>query len=152
MSEVSDAFRNAFCSGGGISAECGCGITHFARENTHYDWNVGEHANLLELEKAEPDKYIESADDSVDYLNVLGRTWVFGCPCDYGPRVEGLLWNHRENVAEFLLNESNTELVKDFRVHNTVDNAKLAIDRLSKQHVISDDAAERLKGGLGEAV
>ncbi len=144
--EVNSNFRTAFPGGGGITIECGCGRLHFGDERSSYDWNDGEFAHLTEQMKKHPDKYEHHEGyDGVDYSTVMGRTYVYGCPCDYGPKVQAMLWNNRFGIAEFLLSESNDNLAADLRVHNEVRNASLAIDRLEKAEIMADDAAERLK-------
>jgi hypothetical protein len=100
---ASDEFRDAFLGGGSyISQECMCGIVHFCNpENSIGDFEDGEYERLKELQKENPDKYIETDNDCISYFHMGDNVIVWGCPCGNDIYYEKLFWNNRQSIMSY---------------------------------------------------
>lgn len=101
VEEISDDFRWLWSGYGGLCIDCGCGRTHFTRDERAGDWEPGELEHLLKMETLNPDKYF-GHDDSPGGITIYGRTFVIGCKCEYGPRFEQMIWHCRKEIATYL--------------------------------------------------
>lgn len=96
-------FEAAFmgCGGGTPVTQCGCGRTCFAADSPHYD--EGELDHLQEQRSLKPRRYEEFAGaESVHFVEILGRAYVWGCPCNYAETAQRLLWRYRDEILQYL--------------------------------------------------
>ncbi len=97
---------------GSLRCECSCGRQHFT-DYGHGDWEEGEFERLRKLAQEKPKAYVwHEGDDFVSSRVVLGAIYVLGCECDYAERVEWALWNHREQIAEYLTRRTQREVTE----------------------------------------
>jgi hypothetical protein len=100
---VSNDFNEAFMGGGSFtSQECMCGRIHFCNPKlSHGDYEDGEYERLKELQKENPNRYIESESECVSYLDAFDSCIVWDCLCGNDMRMEKLFWNSRNSILEY---------------------------------------------------
>lgn len=91
-------------------AECGCGRLCFGSDSQWID--DGELQGLLAKAAASPKTCTALGGDGVLVYQILGRTYVDGCECDYANRVAEILWDHREEVCHYIASRAESELAK----------------------------------------
>ncbi len=96
----SEEFTEAFAEGsGGLIVECDfCGRVYFG---TGGDYEKGERERYEELAKKEPDKYI-AVEDFTSRIGVDGKTYAYGCECNFIRNHEDWVWAHRYQIGEYL--------------------------------------------------
>lgn len=103
--KTSETFMDVFADNHGspcIQCEF-CGRVHF----THEDEEI---AKLRAKAEKEPQKYLESDDDSVAWGNLDGKQYPWHCPCDSGAKYEAFIWRHREQITKYLKRRAEEEL------------------------------------------
>ena len=112
-SEFSQEFWDAFgMKHGGIVMDCGCGRTHFTSDPNAGDFEEGELEGLEEKARTEPKRYINNGCDLPTAIDLAGYNYCYGCPCQYGPKLEAIVWALRRELAEYLAQRTNN-LVRD---------------------------------------
>lgn len=120
--EVSTFFDAAFlgCGGGTPVAECSCGRTTYC-DSDHYEDGEREELDLQRAGRPGQVFYIEEG--SVGVYEVLGATFVFGCPCDGLRRLEERIWKHRNEISRYLTARARAQL----------EDAQSVLDDLSRE-------------------
>lgn len=100
--EFEDAFR---ANHGSIMGDCElCGRTIFCNGGHTYGYDEGELEKLQKLAKEKPDKYVEWTDcDGVSFGTIQGMQFVLGCDCNQLRRYEEFVWQHRQEIAKYLM-------------------------------------------------
>ena len=80
---------------GGCRRNCSCGITTYNPDGT-WDWEEGE------LEALRKDKNAIEVDYSVPSVEIDGKEFVVGCPCNGLYKYEGFIWANRELIVQYL--------------------------------------------------
>lgn len=103
--KTSETFMDIVCDAGCCSSiDCEfCKRTHFTHEDHDFE-------ALQEKAKAQPDKYLESSNDSIGWGYLDGRQYVYDCPCDSGHRYEEFIWRHRRIIAAYLKRRAENQL------------------------------------------
>ena len=97
--QASERWWSAFCHMGTIVADCICGRIIFASGPASGDYEVGELEKLQVKASAQPDKYIELANqDSVSKADT-GHVW--GCTCGGALKTEQWLDQYRDQVLSY---------------------------------------------------
>jgi hypothetical protein len=103
--EFSRLFQETFMrhGGGAPLIDCGCGRTNFGTGADHLD---------VQLERARTStRYVHHATDvGVMAYEILGRIYVWGCPCEWAAYVEQQLWDNRAQILEYIKGRSRTYL------------------------------------------
>jgi Zn finger protein HypA/HybF involved in hydrogenase expression len=84
-----------------------CGRTCFEADEFSHD--EGRLDELRELEKKEPDKYVEV--DQVRWGDLDGKHVVTTCPCNGLRPYENFIWNNRHIIAKFV--QQRTERIAE---------------------------------------
>lgn len=101
-SEASHEFWDSFIGSGSVTAECGCGRTHFITcLNSGFTWDEDDLAEYRKLEAENPGKYIPCPDDSVGSIRLNGLLIVYGCPCGMAAKYERVLLNEQSSILTF---------------------------------------------------
>lgn len=111
MVELDEDFEEVFlgCGGGSPVIECGCGRKCYAEDSRHYE--AGELERLQEMRSLQPRRYEEFAGaETVSGYEILGRMYVYGCPCDYAKMAQKALWRHREQILQYISRRNRREL------------------------------------------
>lgn len=97
----SDEFEDAFSSRvSGCVRECFCGRTCFDTYNEN-DWEEGEKEALIANEAKDPDHY-HGLGYSVQTMNIDGKEFVMGCPCNGARPYEDWVRRHAPQLAKYL--------------------------------------------------
>lgn len=122
---ISKEFESAFmsCGGGTLVEECGCGRTCFVDGESN-DYEPGELEELKQKQGAKPDKFVLFEDEYVHFVEILGRTYVWGCPCNYAETAERLLWRYRGEILEYFSARTQKELEVAQRNAELIEKAK----------------------------
>lgn len=133
MSKVSDEFFDALHHDGGLCRDCQCGRTHFASWDT--GWETGELEDLQAKAEREPDKYIEHSNTSVTVAHLGGKEYVYECPCEGLVPYEKFIWNHREEILDYLTgrHKRQLEVLKSF--NSKLQQCANALAEVEKVHV-----------------
>lgn len=123
---VSETFRDVMTSAAGsLYQTCCCGKCYFAGGSHAIGWEEGELEEFQERARKEPDKFIESPDDSIAWAAFHGWTFVWDCEnCPTMARVEDLIWSERRRVAEFIkrrVAEEKEKADKDSKITEGLD-------------------------------
>ena len=86
--------------GSGMIQHCQCGRVTFNPDTT-WDWEEGEMDEYLDKAEKDPDRYIET-EYAPSTIMLDGKDFVIGCPCNALAIFEGLFWNSRRLIAEYL--------------------------------------------------
>lgn len=81
--------------------DCECGRVHFDTSLHGGDYEPGELDGLLRKQEEKPDKYV-SDNSSVTGIEINGKFFADGCPCDGAVAYEGFLKDHAALIAEYL--------------------------------------------------
>lgn len=101
----------------------------------HYD-ETGEYTEEDELKKtkaeanAKPEKYI-AHDGDVHWGHVMGKATVIDCPCNFLTIFEGMIWNNREIVLEYLKLRVNSVLSEATKTAQSIASARSAVAKLN---------------------
>lgn len=110
----SEIFEDCFTQAGTPGVDCEhCGRTHFTHEDADCE-------SLRAKAEKQPDKYIEQDCDSLAFGILDGRQYVFGCPCKKAERYEQFVWDHREQIADYLKRRAQAEVEEAQRTLNAV--------------------------------
>lgn len=102
QAQCSEEFSEAFSAhSGSCRHACRCGIVWFDNYNEGISWNEGELERLLKLAEDEPDKY-RAADGAVSWMEIDGKTIVWGCSCTIAQNYERFLILHGPRIADYL--------------------------------------------------
>lgn len=90
------------CFGGTPSGDCQlCGRCHFAGGSESCE-EPEELDRLRKLAQEQPEKYIESEDDSLGLGWIDGHQIIWGCPCKKVERYEQFIWDNRELIVKYI--------------------------------------------------
>lgn len=98
--ELTSYFVDAFCHSGSCMGTCDCGVFYYDSDG---QWDFGE--GELERHQADP----KAVDSPVHQIEVGGRTFVVGCPCNGAGQYETFIWGHRFDIASYLNARSQQE-------------------------------------------
>ncbi len=98
----------AVCNSGSQVVDCEqCGRIHF--DSTSEAMGEVELNEFLQKAKDEPEKYI-GHDGFVSWGNVMGKSTVADCPCNFLGYFEKVLWSHRHLISRYLIEMSKQRL------------------------------------------
>ena len=90
---IGDSRAGSFC------ITCSCGRAHFTVADADYE--PGELDRLISRAAVDPDRYMQHS-TWISSIEVLGRLWVDGCPCNWGPNIEQLLRSDPLRIVRYL--------------------------------------------------
>jgi len=101
---VSETFRDVITSAAGsLYQTCSCGKCYFAGGIRALEWEEGELEEFQERAKKEPEKFIESPDDSIGWAMFGGWVFVWDCEnCPIMESIEVLIWNEKRRIVEYI--------------------------------------------------
>lgn len=122
----SENFRMAFMGGGTYcSIDCEhCGRTHFSGGSIG-DYEEGELESLVAGREENPDKYILSGYECINYGYVNGKQLVFDCICNSGTPFERFFLSHASRIAELIRLDAQDK-------QSEADSAKEVFDKIKK--------------------
>lgn len=112
----SHEFDDAFCTHNSAAIKCEhCGRTHFTHE--------AEDVNVLRAAaKTDPLIVEDVLDDSIGWGHLGGKQYAYQCPCRAADRYEEWVWEHKEEITDYLRARAKKE----------ADEAHAILNRLSQ--------------------
>jgi len=103
MSEYVELFWDSFCYAGTSVITCDCGRTHFATYDGEMGFEEGELKDLREKSNKEPDKYMETSDQSsISWIDFCGKNIIYNCPCKEDVKICDMIYSNRHPIMSFL--------------------------------------------------
>lgn len=133
MSKVSDEFFDALHHDGSICRDCQCGRTHFASWEGGFE--PGELEELRAKAEQQPDKYIEHSNDGISIAHLNGKEFVYECPCEGLVPYEKFVWNHREEILDYLTARHKRQLETLKTFNSKLQQCANALAEVEKVHV-----------------